>query len=163
MNKIMPEEVLELATPLSPAAVVSAISAVVEPARLIRLVGEHRDFEGSVGPRSFEIRRIITARNSFIPQVRGTLIGTPTGTRVKIVMRPRSSVMAFMYLWFALTASLTLAAPVGVLAGYPNLWPLVPAGPTLLLIGWSVMSSGFWPEASRARLILETALQTAPR
>jgi hypothetical protein len=159
-KKFPPEEALEITSPLSPSQAAAALAAVVEPPRRFRLGGGHRDFEGHVGSQSFEIRRIVATRNSFVPVVRGTLIESPHGTRVAIVMRPRPSAMAFMYLWFALVAILALAGPIGVLAGYPALWPLVPAGPTLVAIGWAVMSSGFWSEASRARVILSATLKT---
>jgi hypothetical protein len=72
----------------------------VEPRRLWRISGLHRDFEGVLSMTGFKICRVINYRNSFLPIVVGKMLPRlQGGTRIEVQMRMQWIVTAFMLLW----------------------------------------------------------------
>lgn len=104
-----------------------------------------RTLVGSVRDSSFKIRRIKGGKNSFLPEIWGTLDETPTGTQIKIKM--------FMDPVRALVLIFILA--VGVSVVLPNrsfflgIWGVI----FLALAGWSFSS-----EVLKARHLLTAAV-----
>jgi len=111
-------------------------------------------FVGTVEGDEFRIYRDISYSNSFLPQIRGSVVSTPDGTRIVIAMFLHPIVAAFMMVW--LGACGVFAAAGFALQGLSSVAGLVPAG--MFLFGVALMFSGFFLEAFKARRLLEKGI-----
>jgi len=108
-------------------------------------------FIGVVGGTDFHLRRDIRYRNSFLPQVRGHVEATAAGTRIFVKMHLHPIVGVFMLFWLGAVG----VAAVGVLTSAhgeaaPTLMPL-----GMFVFGVALTAGGFYPEAFKARRLLE--------
>jgi len=108
-------------------------------------------FIGKVERDSFRVRRDIRYRNSFQPLIWGRITNEPMETHVNVTMFIHPVVALFMLLWFSGIGSsvVTFSNPL-----HPML--IVPAG--LLIFGVALVCGGFFPEAIKARRLLEQGL-----
>lgn len=72
-------------------------------------------YEGEIGKNSFNIKRIIWYRNSFLPQISGTIISEKEGTRIKVKMRLHLFVLIFICVFCSI---LVIALLVGLYASF---------------------------------------------
>ena len=111
-------------------------------------------FIGKVEEDSFRVRRDIRYRNSFLPLVWGRINSVPMGTHISVTMYLHPIVAAFMLFWFFGVGAGALAflnAPLG-----KDQWEsFVPVG--MLVFGVALVFGGFFPEAVKARHLLEQA------
>jgi hypothetical protein len=119
-----------------------------------------RPFVGTVEGKKFRIHRDIYYRNSFLPMIRGHVDSGPVGTRVRVTMYLHPFVAVFMAVWFsgvgsALYGFLHSANPVA------DMTVVFPLG--MLAFGVVMVCAGFFPEAIKARRLLEQALADARR
>jgi hypothetical protein len=112
-------------------------------------------FLGTVRGSTFSLRRDIHYRNSFLPMLKGRIEPLPVGSRVVVIMHLHPVVLVFMLGWFALLGSSAMT----VLSSHGPIVAIAPAG--LFIFGAAVMGAGFYPEALRARRILEQSLESA--
>jgi hypothetical protein len=85
--------------------------------------------------------------------LRGNVQGLQTGSRVVVTMHLHPLVLVFMLAWFGILGS-------GILTTFssgPFVVALVSSG--LFIFGAVIMAVGFYPEALRARRILEQNLE----
>ncbi len=155
--RLLPSEscVISVATPLH--TVVERLQSLVEPKKWFRFSRKHRPFEGTVGETGFSIQRIIHYRNSFLPQIVGSLEPQAGGTLVTLRFCLHPMVLAFMVVWFGFAGLLGLAVAVAAIgdvkAGWFVLFPLA-----FLLFGYALMMACFLSEVSEARRLLVAAL-----
>jgi hypothetical protein len=128
--------------------------------RLRSVIGETRNFLppfrpwptepfiGKLQEDCFKIRRNILYRNSFVPIIHGRLIPTPTGTRIVVTMRMYWFVMLFMMGWLAGAASASIHLPI--------FW-------AMFAFGIGLTCAGFFPEALKARRLLEETISSLTR
>src|SRR6188474_594186 len=95
----LPYRKIELCSPLPVSEVVRLLENAVEPRRWLRWGASHCPFEGTVTEFAFDIRRIISYRNSFLPQIRGTISQDAAGSRISVTMQLHVTVAAFMTVW----------------------------------------------------------------
>lgn len=121
---------------------------------------EGRPFIGIVDGDSFSVRRDIRYRNSFLPRIKGRITPATCGSTVQVSMALHPLVGLFMMCWLG-------AAGAGALnAFYSNRSDVAPI---LILAGMFVFGTaltiiGFYPEAIKARRLLEQAIQSiAPK
>lgn len=112
-------------------------------------------FLGTVKGSRFSLRRDAHYRNSFLPMLKGIVRPSPRGSRVIVVMHLHAVVLVFMLAWFG---ALGVSA-VSVFASQGPVVALAPGG--LLIFGVVVTALGFYPEALKARRILEENLGSA--
>jgi len=112
-------------------------------------------FAGKIEGHRFRLQRIISGRNSFLPQVRGRISTPGGGTQVRVTMFMHPLVYIFMLFWLSIVGSVAATAYD---AGGQNFW-----GPlAMFLFGLVLMLASFFPEAFRAkRLISSAVLNTA--
>lgn len=112
-------------------------------------------FYGEVEGNTFSLRRDIRYRNSFLPLIRGEFVSSAHGTQIKVAMNLHPLVIVFMVVWlgFAATGAISLAADKGITPA------LIPIGMCLFAIALTFV--GFIPEAIKARRILEDELMYA--
>lgn len=96
-------------------------------------------FIGHVGQDSFTLRRDIRYRNSFLPQIKGQIAPSQTGTLVNITMFLHPFAAVFMAFWLSVVAYVALHALPGVF---------------MFVAGVAMILGGFFPEALKAKRIL---------
>jgi hypothetical protein len=114
-------------------------------------------FIGKVEGFTFRMHRDIRYRNSFLPQVRGSVVSTPVGTRVLITMYLHPLVAAFMLFWLGVVGIGALTAFITQRESIDS--ALIPAG--MFLFGIALTVGGFYPEAFKARRLLEQGIGAA--
>jgi hypothetical protein len=110
-------------------------------------------FVGRIEAHEFRIHRHIRYRNSFLPQIRGAVDATPTGTRVSVTMHLHPMVALFIAGWLSFAGRFALSALAQWGTGHVQVQPLV-----MLAFGIALTLGGFYPEARKARTLLERAL-----
>jgi hypothetical protein len=158
----MPIFITTIRTPLPASEVSCRLDRIIEERRgwAAGLLGARLPsttgalFAGTRGGDSFKVVRLIQYRNSFLPVIRGRVVRGDMGTEVRLMMTLQPIVAAFMLLWCAgliLGVARSLAQSVG---------SLLAAGPLLIcLFGILLTAAGFFPEALKARRLLQDALR----
>jgi len=150
---LLPYRRLELYSPMPAATVVQVLRDSVEPTRWFRRGPGIRPFEGIITPPRFEIRRTVSSRNSFLPQIRGTITPDGNGTRISITMRLRLDVAIFMLVWLGGVSFTLFIFASFVLGGPAEVGPLlIPIG--MLLFGVVLTVGAFSAEARKAEQLL---------
>jgi hypothetical protein len=151
--RLLPYRKLALRSAMSAAAAAQALAREVEPKRWFRLGSGSVSFEGSVSDSSFEIQRIIRYRNSFLPQIAGTIRAEAVGCSISVTMRLHPFVLAFSAVWLSVVATVCGMFGLSALAGGSReLWMLGPLG--MLTLATTMIVAGFGLEARRAETLL---------
>ena len=111
--------------------------------------GERPPFIGEVDGDHFEFYRDIRYRNSFLPRIKGHVSSYPRGTKIDVTMYLHPLVLVFMLFWLGLAGA---GAAATLRHGKPAN-ALVPMG--MCVFGVALTLGGFYPEALKARRILE--------
>ncbi|WP_375560022.1 hypothetical protein ACE193_20235 [Bernardetia sp. OM2101] len=96
---LLPYEELTYKTHLSKDEILKRLSNETESKQLIRIgsiFGGHKEYEGTINENSFEISRIISYRNSFLPRIKGEIEERKEATFVHIKMSLSTWVMIFL-------------------------------------------------------------------
>jgi hypothetical protein len=111
-------------------------------------------FIGRVEGNRFRFRRAIRYRNAFLPYISGSLHPAPSGTVVRVTIAIHPFVAAFMAVWFG---GVGFAFVVSVMHMNGDIsGPLLASG--MLAFGVGLTAICFYPEAHKARRILEDTL-----
>lgn len=101
--RFLPAEDITYKTRLTGDEILRRISENTEPEKKIRLGlfggGSEKIYEGYVGTDTFQISRIITYRNSFLPKISGVIDKGAGGTRIRVKMRLKTFVILFLCVW----------------------------------------------------------------
>jgi hypothetical protein len=114
-------------------------------------------FIGAIDGPAFRMRRDIRYRNSLLPRIRGCVASVPTGTRVSVSMHLHPVVAAFMLIWLGAVGAAAITALGSRGSGTPLAY--IPAG--MFVFGVVLMVGGFFPEAMKARRLLERSVAGA--
>jgi hypothetical protein len=151
--RLLPYRKLSLRSALSAEAAGQALAKQVEAKRWFRFGSGSAPFEGSVSGSSFEIQRIIQYRNSFLPQITGTIRAEALGCSIAVTMRLHPFVLAFSAIWLSGVAAVGGMFGLSALAGGSlDLWMLGPLG--MLMLVTTMIVGGFGLEARRAETLL---------
>lgn len=160
----MPYYRFDIDSPFPPGTVIQRLRALTrempDPHRSgAGFIGKDRRgenvFVGELGEGGFRLRRDIGhRRNSFLPQIRGHLDALPSGTRVRVRMRLHLFAVLFMAVWLTFVGYGCFRVLSDGRIQPPAAW--IPAG--MLVVGVLMPFVFFYPEAIRARRILEGAL-----
>ena len=159
----MPYYRFDIDSPFPPGTVIQRLRALtreIPDPRHSRAgpIGEDRRgeavFVGELGEGGFRLRRDIRHRNSFLPQIRGQLDALPSGTRVRVRMRLHLFAVLFMVTWLTFVGYGCFRVLSDGRVQPPTRW--IPAG--MLVAGVLLPFVFFYPEAIRARRILERAV-----
>src|SRR5262245_5717895 len=108
----MPISSFQVDIRVPPQIVAERLRAVVQPSKFFRMAWSplnlSHPFVGKVRDGSFKIQRDIRGRNSFLPVVWGRMVGTPSGTRLKVIMFIHPLVVIFMAIWFGMAADFAI-------------------------------------------------------
>ncbi|WP_431095317.1 hypothetical protein [Polaromonas aquatica] len=111
-------------------------------------------FVGNVNGTVFKMRRDIRYRNSFLPRVHGSVISIPAGSRIFVRMHLHPLVVVFLLVWLGGVGVGALNAFISENRSLQSV--LAPAG--MFLFGILLTLGGFFPEAFKARRLLEQGI-----
>src|SRR4051812_42037105 len=98
--KFLPIENITYKTKLKTNEVVERLSDVIEPGKTFRLgiFGNNSTklYQGDISDLTFDIRRIISYRNSFLPRISGVIQNDFNGTTITVKMRMHIFVIIFI-------------------------------------------------------------------
>ena len=101
--KIFPSDRVELISSLSKEEVEKKLRENIQPKRGIELrltrPKNQKAFEGTLFGDSFQIQRVIHGRNSFLPQINGTLKEGANGTKILMDLKIHGFVIVFLAFW----------------------------------------------------------------
>ncbi len=104
MSKYLPVENLLYTTKLSEEQVITKLTENVEIQKSIDFWActntYSKPYIGQITGNTFEIKRAICYRNSFLPIIKGEVFRDFEGTKIKVNMKPYSFVLAFIIFWF---------------------------------------------------------------
>jgi hypothetical protein len=106
-------------------------------------------FIGRVEGNGFKLYRDIRYRNSFLPRIRGYVSAYRDGTNIDVTMYLHPVVMVFMLFWLGGVG----AGAVATFSHGKGAQALIPFG--MFIFGAALTLGGFFPEAIKARRILE--------
>jgi hypothetical protein len=160
---LLPYQTFTLDTHLSVNETYARLRSVVEPRRRFRWsAGEGRPFEGEVENDGFAITRIINYRNSFLPQIRGRVIPTPTGARIEGTMRLHALVLAFLIFWCgSVSIGGGMVVRQALVSGQWSPTMLIPFG--MVIFSWALSAGAFTYEARKALQLLREQLEVVKR
>jgi len=135
-------------------------SAVVRGGK-VSLRGPKAAFTGTVGTNSFELRPVLSYRNSFVPTARGSFASGIAGTRVNVRLRMLPAVAIFMAVWLSIATAFFIGMLVIAFRNPSRSWlPLV--GIAFFAFGYLLMTLSFSFEARRIRTNLALLLSGMP-
>ena len=101
---VLPYEHLTIETTLAVEEAQRRLAEAVEPRNNVRWPFQTRSkpFEGSITGEQFEISRVISYRNSFLPRINGRIRQGSVGATIDITLAMHPVVMIFMAVWLPL-------------------------------------------------------------
>ncbi len=102
--KYLPFERITYSTSFSQQEIIKRLSEVVEPKKFSFRRKPVKDYEGSVDTNSFDISRVISYRNSFLPEIHGTIQKNNDRTEIQVTMTLNGFVYVFTIAWCLITS-----------------------------------------------------------
>jgi hypothetical protein len=151
--KIFPVDKLTLQTALSKTEVIEALKSSLGIQHNIRSFNQpitDKKFQGIITNSGFRIKRIIGYRNSFLPEITGTINEKLSGTEIELVLKPMSFVGVFMAVWLGGVAFACVATLIGAFMGsLPFTACLIPFA--MLAFGFGMLKFAFGAESRTAQ------------
>lgn len=153
--KLLPFEDFYINTNLKPGEVQSSLEKEVEPDKEFSfknlfITTSDYYFSGYVVNGTFEFKRIISYRNSFLPQIKGSTEAWLNGSRVHIKMRMHTAVIIFMCIWLGFTALFGIGFLIQEMNKRPfEIADLTPCG--MFLFGYLLTMGCFKYESVKAK------------
>lgn len=152
----LPFENIVFETELDRTEVIERISQTIEPQKTFRFGSKsNKTYEGSVKENQFHINRIISYRNSFLPQIIGEIHEVDGKTMIMIKMRLHLFVSIFFCIWCAIVGFVFIAFIV-VSASNGEVLPAMYFPLVLLLFAYVLTTGGFKFESNRSIKDLQT-------
>lgn len=110
-QRLLPYERFQLHTLLTASEVIRRIGEATQPITVFSFSNKNNKgklFSGYVMDDSFRIHRMINYRNSFLPQLNGSVLTQGELTLVRVRMHPAGFVLAFMGIWLGVTGLVCL-------------------------------------------------------
>lgn len=158
----LPLEKITYKTRLNEEEIIKRLSEIVEPKRIIRLgiLGNRssKTYEGVINENEFEIQRIISYRNSFLPIIKGTIEKEFDGIAIHVKMRLNMFVFVFLCIW---CGGVLLGALALLTQAFNNsklgLFSLIPFG--MLLFAYLLTMVAFKYESNKSKKDLQTLFE----
>jgi len=101
--KFLPTENITYKTKLKEEQIMGRLSDLIEPEKTFRFgifsSGSTKSYEGQINAGTFDIKRIIGYRNSFLPRINGIIEKDYDGINIKVKMRLPVFVIVFLCFW----------------------------------------------------------------
>lgn len=166
IQKIVPIENLVFHSTLNQEALLTQLKNEVEAPKSFKFgvvnYSYSKKYIGSIHNNTFEIKRAITYRNSFLPHIKGEIKNDKNGSKINVKMSLNKIVQVFMSIWLGGVS----VACFGILFGLifknifqiePNFFMLIPF--FMLIFGVLMVSFGFKIESKKSINDLEEILK----
>ncbi len=147
---LIPFTQFEIKTSLKPRKVRQKLESVIDPRSYLRTTRDHAFFEGVVEQNSFNIRRIVHYRNSFLPVILGNIQDKSDHTLIHIRMRLHGVVITFLIIWLLIVIFSGLAFDSALFSN-PRLSIML----LLIPLIYAISIFSFHREARKARIYFE--------
>ncbi|MCT7982521.1 hypothetical protein NG796_04365 [Laspinema sp. A4] len=157
---MFPSQRFTITTYLSPDDVEKKLIAVVDPPPQgiqFQWKRSEKPYRGQLGEHSFKISRIISYRNSFLPQIEGRIQPHGKGSQIEIEMKLHPIVIIFMCVWLSLVGQFALMFLVVLFKEEFEPAFLIPVG--MFIFGLVLPLIGFLPEAKGSKQFLRELFQ----
>lgn len=160
--KFLPTENITYRTKLKEEEIVKRLSEIIEPKKTFRLSilssDSSKSYEGQINGQTFEIKRIIGYRNSFLPRINGIIERDFNGMTIKVKMRLHILVIVFLFIWCGAVGLGCLASLTRVFGNSEfNLTTLIPFG--MLIFVYLMTMGGFKFESKKSKKDLQTIFE----
>jgi len=168
-KKYLPVEDYELLTDLSVEEVLAKLKNNTGPVSTSYFASSSTDkpYEGRIEAPVFEINRVISYRNSFLPIIKGRVYAREGQTYIVIKMRLNNFVLLFTAIWLGITGLtflmffiLFLIAPSKFI--HSNALLFLPASLGFFLFGYLLCMWGFKYESRQSKYFLEKLFKAKP-
>ena len=136
---IIPSDKIEILTTLSNQEVRKILAENIRPKKGLKIgfnkPQEKELFEGTFEQDRFEIQRIITGRNSFLPQIKGQIKPNINGTKLEADLKVHTFAIVFMLFWLTFVGFAFILGIIGVINQGTNPFLLIF---TLIMIGFGI-------------------------
>jgi len=164
IKKLLPFEDCILNTRLSPLEVQRRMAGAIDTAQGFSWPYPGRQYakpyKGTCAGNTFTMERNINYRNSFLPEITGTIQPATGGTRVIVTMRLNILVLIFISLWLSATGLISIGLLVvqytKVIKGGSSPVSVIPFA--LFVFGCIITSGGFKYESGSSKRFLITLL-----
>jgi len=151
--QLLPRESLTLTVPVPLEIAIARLEANIEPYKMVRwgFSRRHAPYEGAISGATFELRRIIHYRNSFLPLIRGKfepISDRETRIQIRMTLHPISAVVAiplFLF-WIGVVAVVLMAE---ILSGDFSVFSLFFGG--IPILSFAMFWAVFRYEVDRSR------------
>lgn len=153
MSKFLPIENIVYKTKLSKEQIVQKLTDNIEAEKSFGF-GAHnftysKPYIGRIVGNIFEIKRAISYRNSFLPQIKGEIYSDFDGTKIKVNMKPNTFVLVFMTIWFGGVFIGCLATTFALFTQKFSPFFLIPFG--MLIFGIALLFGAFKTESTTSK------------
>lgn len=115
-------------------------------------------YKGTGGGNEFKVQRVITYRNSFLPQIKGQITADSRGSDILITMRLHLFVIVFMCFWLAFVSLFcVLLVTVVDTSEAPNIFQAIPF--IMIIFGVALLIVPFKIESKRSKKDLLSILE----
>lgn len=157
--KYLPFEKLTFETDLSEDEVKARLLHNVEEKKYFRFGKKgNKPYEGYLNGNRFEINRIITYRNSFLPLIKGQIIENNIGTQIQVKMSLYLFVFIFMIFWCGVVGLAFIALFIAAIINNNfQAFILIPLG--MFIFGYLLTMIAFKAESSKSKKDLKKILK----
>ena len=156
MKYLLPFENITYKTKLSSEETLNKLSEIIEPKKTFRMTGifgssNHKPYEGSIYRNTFNINRIISYRNSFLPRIHGKVEKDFNSTKINVKMRLHTGVIIFMFIWCGLVGGIGCLIAASTFLNSEHFEPaaLIPFG--MLIFAYAMTTGGFKYESAKSK------------
>jgi len=164
IRKVLPSKSVIYQSALHPKEVMQRLQDRIEAPRSFGFgSGQNRyskPYIGKTWGNRFQISRVIEYRNSFLPQISGTVIAKGAGSQIEVDMKLAEGIQIFVILWLIGVSFAAIAIPTGMYfenaeatAGFAILIPII-----MLIAGSTLVYFGFKTESKKSLVELEEIL-----
>lgn len=159
--KFLPFENITYKTHLKEDELINRLSEHVESEKRFRFgmfgSGSSKLYEGEISGLTFNLKRIISYRNSFLPRIHGVIEKEMDGSTIKVKMRLSTFVIVFLCFWFGVVglACIALISEASHLEFNPAM--LIPFG--MLGFAYLMTIGGFKYESIKSKKHLQTLFE----
>jgi hypothetical protein len=160
--KFLPTENITYKTKLKEEEIFGRLSDLIEPEKTFRFgifsSDSSKSYEGQINGQTFDIKRIIGYRNSFLPRINGIIERDFDGMTIKVKMRLHIFVIVFLCIWCGGVGLGCIAFLTQALGSSEfNPATLIPFG--MLIFVYLLTMGGFKSESNRSKKDLQTIFE----
>ncbi|SHM19843.1 hypothetical protein SAMN05444360_1099 [Chryseobacterium carnipullorum] len=154
--KYLPFERIIYRTNLSEQEIITRLSGFVEPKKFGFGRTSSKEYEGFINNNCFEINRMINYRNSFLPQIKGTIQKGNYGTQIEVTMKLHVFVFVFLLFWCGFVMFFLIS--LCLVQQKISVFFLVPVG--MLLFVYALTMFGFKTESKESKEFLKKSFES---